>query len=186
MHELTQVTNLPPVSLVPLISVVHLDLWISSRFLKKRNGLNGILWGWGETDSWKKPEAKNLVTLSLYIYGWGGVAQLLMPPVLGLISRPGNLVGQTQREDMGLLEYQAMPSLRDVAHGGVFCTFSNTSAPDRGKWWCGPSGQAAWGPSITYKITPCCVTLLQPARRAAVLGQPSSLRWVAVQCWGER
>jgi hypothetical protein len=29
------------------------------------------------------------------------------------------------------------------------------------------------GPSITYKIT---VTLLQPARRAAVLGQPSSLR----------
>jgi hypothetical protein len=29
-------------------------------------------------------------------------------------------------------------------------------------------------PSITYKITP--VTLLQPARRAAVLGQPSSLR----------
>ena len=29
------------------------------------NGLNGILWSWGETDSWKKPEAKNLVTLSL-------------------------------------------------------------------------------------------------------------------------
>jgi hypothetical protein len=29
-------------------------------------GLNGILWGWGETDSWwKKPEAKNLETLSL-------------------------------------------------------------------------------------------------------------------------
>jgi hypothetical protein len=32
------------------------------------------------------------------------------------------------------------------------------------------------GPSITYKITPCWVTLLQPARRAAVLVQPSSLR----------
>jgi hypothetical protein len=31
-------------------------------------------------------------------------------------------------------------------------------------------------PSITYKITPCWVALLQPARRAAVLGQPSSLR----------
>ncbi len=31
---------------------------------KNRNGLNGILWGWGETDSWKEPEAKNLVTLS--------------------------------------------------------------------------------------------------------------------------
>ncbi len=26
---------------------------------------NGIFWGWGETDSWKEPEAKNLVTLSL-------------------------------------------------------------------------------------------------------------------------
>jgi hypothetical protein len=32
------------------------------------------------------------------------------------------------------------------------------------------------GPSITYKITPCWATLLQPARRAAVLGQPFSLR----------
>ncbi len=32
------------------------------------------------------------------------------------------------------------------------------------------------GPSITYKITPCWGTLLQPARRAAVLVQPSSLR----------
>ncbi len=37
------------------------------------------------------------------------------------------------------------------------------------------------GPSITYKITPCWVTLHQPARRAAVLGQPSSLQlhWAA-------
>jgi hypothetical protein len=32
------------------------------------------------------------------------------------------------------------------------------------------------GPSITYIITPCWFTLLQPARRAAVLGQLSSLR----------
>ncbi len=38
---------------------------ISTNFRKNSNGLNGILWGWGETDSWKKPEAKNLVTLSL-------------------------------------------------------------------------------------------------------------------------
>jgi hypothetical protein len=44
---------------------------------------------------------------------------------------------------MALLEYQAMPSFRDVAHDCVLCTFSNRSAPDRGKW-CGPSGQAAW------------------------------------------
>jgi hypothetical protein len=33
-----------------------------------------------------------------------------------------------KREVMGLLEYQAMPSLRDVAHGGVLCTFCNRSA----------------------------------------------------------
>ncbi len=32
---------------------------------KIRNGPNGILRVLGETDSWKKPEAKNLVTLSL-------------------------------------------------------------------------------------------------------------------------
>ncbi len=35
---------------------------------------------------------------------------------------------------------------------------------------------------ITFKITPCWVTLLQPARRDAVLDQPSSLRphWVEI------
>ncbi len=55
--------HLPPVSLTP---VENLELRISPRiFLKIRNGLNGRLWGWGETDSWKEPEAKNLVTLSL-------------------------------------------------------------------------------------------------------------------------
>jgi hypothetical protein len=36
-----------------------------------------------------------------------------------------------------------MPSLRDVAHEGVFCTFSNREAPDRGNKWCGPSGLVA-------------------------------------------
>ncbi len=39
--------------------VVNLELQISPRILEKiRNSPNGILWGWGETDSWKKPEAK--------------------------------------------------------------------------------------------------------------------------------
>jgi hypothetical protein len=61
--SLTPVANLPLVSLIP---VVHLYLRISPRIFEKiRNGPNGILWGWEETDSWKKPEAKNLVTLSL-------------------------------------------------------------------------------------------------------------------------
>ena len=61
--SLTPVANLPPVSLIP---VVHLYLRISPWIFEKiRNGPNGKIWGWGETDSWKKPEAKNLVTLSL-------------------------------------------------------------------------------------------------------------------------
>ncbi len=38
---------------------------ISANFRKIRNGPNGILRALGETDSWKKPEAKYLVTLSL-------------------------------------------------------------------------------------------------------------------------
>jgi hypothetical protein len=46
--------------------VANLELRISPLIFEKiRNGLNGILWGWEETDSWKEPEAKNLVTLSL-------------------------------------------------------------------------------------------------------------------------
>ncbi len=45
----TPVANLPPVS---LIHVVHLYLRISPRIFEKiRNGPNGILWRWGETDS---------------------------------------------------------------------------------------------------------------------------------------
>ncbi len=45
---------------------VNLELRISPRIFEKiRNGPNGILRGLGETDSWKKPVAKNLVTLSL-------------------------------------------------------------------------------------------------------------------------
>ncbi len=56
-------SHLPPVSTTP---VVNLELRISPWIFEKiRNGFNGILWGWGETDSWKKPEAKNLMTLSL-------------------------------------------------------------------------------------------------------------------------
>ncbi len=77
---------------------------------------------------------------------------------------------------MGLLEYQAMPSLRDVARDGFLSTFSNRSAPDRGKW-CGPSGQAAWtvhrvqNHTLLGSLSSC-----QPDRRAALLGQTSSLR----------
>ncbi len=71
-----------------------------------------------------------------------------------------------QREAMGLLEYQTMPSLRDIAHGGVLCTFSNRSAP-----WTGPSG-------VVRRHVQNHALLdhyLLAARRAAVLDQHSSL-----------
>ncbi len=61
--SLTPMANLPQLSWIP---VVHLDLRISPRIFEKiRNGPNGVLWGWGENQKTGKPEAKNLVTLSL-------------------------------------------------------------------------------------------------------------------------
>ncbi len=55
--------HLPPVSLTPM---ANLELRISPRIFEKiRNDPNGIVRGLGETDSWKKPEVENLVTLSL-------------------------------------------------------------------------------------------------------------------------
>jgi hypothetical protein len=55
--------HLPPVSLTP---VANLELRISPQIFEKiRNGPNGRMIGLGETDSRKKPEAKNLVALSL-------------------------------------------------------------------------------------------------------------------------
>ncbi len=55
--------HLTPVSMTPL---VHLEPWISLRIFEKNwNSRNSILRCLGETDSWKKPEVENLVTLSL-------------------------------------------------------------------------------------------------------------------------
>ena len=68
--------NLPPVSLIP-VAICHrcqqhrwctLTCEYLREVLKKiRKDPNVIFWGLGEDDSWKKPEAKNLVTLSLNI-----------------------------------------------------------------------------------------------------------------------
>jgi hypothetical protein len=56
--------HLPSVSLTP---VANLELRISPRIFEKiRNGPIGIIRGLGETGTRKKPEAKNLVTLSLF------------------------------------------------------------------------------------------------------------------------
>ncbi len=57
--------NLPPVS---LILVANLDLWISPRIFEKIwNGPNGILWGWGETYSWKTWSKKSRDTVPLML-----------------------------------------------------------------------------------------------------------------------
>ncbi len=57
------VFHLPPVSTT---LVVHLVLQIALQIIEKIwNGPNGILRGLRETDSWKKPEVENLLTLSL-------------------------------------------------------------------------------------------------------------------------
>jgi hypothetical protein len=71
--SLTPVANLPPVSTTQgelvakfATGVVDLDLRISPQFFEKiRNDPNVIIRGLGEGDSCKKPEVKNLVTLSL-------------------------------------------------------------------------------------------------------------------------
>ncbi len=73
-----------------------------------------------------------------------------------------------QREGMVLLEYQPMPSLRGIANDDVLCTFSNTSAPYRGKL-CDPSGKAAWTVHLVQNHT----LPAQPASRVAVVGHPS-------------
>jgi hypothetical protein len=72
--------HLPEESTTP---VVHLEL----RFEKIRNGLAGILWVWGETDSRKKPEAKNLVTLSLKVSFsvFFGVSEDLLPLIVNKV-----------------------------------------------------------------------------------------------------
>jgi hypothetical protein len=89
----------------------------------------------------------------------------------------------TQREGMDLLEYRAMSSLRDeltmvvysyfiTAAGNSICLQLGSSC--QGNRYC-MEKHRRYGPSITYKITPAQVPLLQPARWADVLGQPSSL-----------
>ncbi len=55
--------HLPPVSTTP---VANLEQRIPPRIFEKiRNDPYGILRGLGETDTWKKPEVENLMTLSL-------------------------------------------------------------------------------------------------------------------------
>jgi hypothetical protein len=78
-----------------------------------------------------------------------------------------------QREGMGQL--WCRPCLPCVTYlMAVFCVHLVIDQPQTGASCV--VRQAAWT-SITYKIKPCWVTLLQPARRAAVLDQHSSLHY---------
>jgi hypothetical protein len=94
---------------------------------------------------------------------------------------------ETQREGMGLLEYQILPSLRDVAHDKWLLTLlycitaagnsisSQLCSSSQGMRYGSEKRQAVRTVHYVQNNT-CRVTLLQPSRRAAVLGQPSSLQ----------
>ncbi len=89
------------------------------------------------------------------VFSWWHL--FIAPPVIYVMPLLHQIFSPSthQREGMDLLDYLVMPSLHDLAHDGVLCTFSNRSASDRGKW-CGLSGHAArHGPSNTEKITTC-------------------------------
>jgi hypothetical protein len=73
---------------------------------------------------------------------------------------------------MCLLEYQAMSSLHDVAQDGCVHLLYNSSWKFR-QVAAGSSCQSSQ--SMTYKITPAG-SQISSARRASVLGQPSSLQ----------
>jgi hypothetical protein len=100
----------------------------------------------------------------------------------GCVHSPDRRHGSTK-------ENQAMPSLREVAHDGWLCTYIYIKQQLEILWarsWAAPVryGKGRWrGPSITYKITPAgSLSSMQPARQAAVLGQPSSLRPHCAEC----
>ena len=80
---------------------------------------------------------------------------------------------------MGLLEYKAMSSLRDIALDGWFCTFSIKQQLEipSDRSWAAPvlatgtvRKRQAVRPVHHVQNYTCRVTLLQPAKRAAVLG----------------
>jgi hypothetical protein len=93
-------------------------------------------------------------------------------------------VGQDQREGMGLLEYQTMPYLCEGAHDGWLLHFLYNSSWKFHQLIAGHCGQLLSGQPVRYGTKKaggtarpsrtnhtCRVSLLQPARRAAVLAQ---------------
>jgi hypothetical protein len=87
----------------------------------------------------------------------------------------------TQRESLGLLENQTMPSLRDVVHDESLCTFTiqqHLEIPSAPSWEAYGQGNGYGTEKAVHHVQyhTLRVTLLQPTRRAAVLGQSYSLR----------
>jgi hypothetical protein len=88
-----------------------------------------------------------------------------------------------ERRHGSILEYQAMSSLLDVAHGGWLCTFTIKQQLEIPSARIPPvrttgtvRKRQAVRPVNHTQIHTCRITFLQSARRAAVLDQPSSLR----------
>jgi hypothetical protein len=90
----------------------------------------------------------------------------------------------TQRKGIGLLENQAMPSLHDEAHDGWLCacTIQQQLEIPSARSWAAPAGatgtvrtRGAVRPVHHVQNHTCRVTLLQPARPAAMLGQTPNL-----------
>ncbi len=68
--SLTPAANLPPISLTPVANLPPVSTTLAKLMAKFPPVslipvVHEYLWGWEETDPWKKPGAKNLVTLSL-------------------------------------------------------------------------------------------------------------------------
>jgi hypothetical protein len=93
-------------------------------------------------------------------------------------SKASPISDQSQIEGMDLKEYQAMPSLRDVAHDGVLCTFSVIDQTQTGTSGVVHQGRRH-GPSITNKITPCWLGHSPPASQPG--GPPC---WVSPLAFG--
>ncbi len=93
--------------------------------------------------------------------------------VLKCVSEPERRHGSTR-----------VPGHAFLAHDGVLCTFGDRSAPDRTSNVV-RQGRRHGSFYHVYKITPSWVTLLQPARQTAVLGQLSSLRPSWLELFGK-
>jgi hypothetical protein len=100
--------NTPPISLLPFSPLWHSTYFSSTLF--------------------------SSVALNLFLFypfllcGTPPISLLPFSPLRCLPPGGGggvsNLHHANQREGMGLLEYQAMPSLRDAAHDGWLCTYT--------------------------------------------------------------